>query len=120
MFIPSNLHFVHGIYLYAQVYQLAMERKKQLDAIQEDGYHMPDSYDGPGNHNSRFDVAKQRYAEPEDPEQANPFAEQEKWEAEQMRRHMKVKKHGPLLHRLQLNQNAFCLSYFCLSYETYQ
>ena len=67
-----------------------MERKKQLDAIQEDGYHMPDSYDGPGKHMTRFDVAKQRYAEPEDPEQANPFAEQEKWEAEQMRRHMKV------------------------------
>ena len=73
-----------------QVYELAMERKKQLDAIQEDGYHMPDSYDGPGKHMTRFDVAKQRYAEPEDPEQANPFAEQEKWEAEQMRRHMKV------------------------------
>ena len=74
-----------------QVYNLAMERKKQLEAIHEDGYHMPDSYDGPGKHASRYDVAKQRYAEPEDPEQANPFAEQEKWEAEQMRRHMKAR-----------------------------
>ena len=70
---------------------MAMERKKQLEAIHEDGYHMPDSYDGPGKHASRYDVAKQRYAEPEDPEQANPFAEQEKWEAEQMRRHMKAR-----------------------------
>jgi hypothetical protein len=67
-----------------------MERKKQLDAIQEDGYKMPDSYDDPSKHLSRLDVAKKRYAEPEDPEQANPFAEQEKWEAEQMRRQIKV------------------------------
>ena len=74
----------------SQVYNLAMERKKQLEAIHEDGYHMPDSYDDPRKHASRYDVAKQRYAEPEDPEQANPFAEQEKWEAEQLRRHMKV------------------------------
>lgn len=33
--------------------------------------------------------------EAEDPEKANPFAEQEKWEAEQMRRtHMKVSVQG--------------------------
>ncbi|GFH17515.1 uncharacterized protein HaLaN_14170, partial [Haematococcus lacustris] len=30
-----------------QVYDLAMERKRQLEAIHEDGYHMPDSYDQP-------------------------------------------------------------------------
>lgn len=74
-----------------QVYNLAKERKRQLEQIHEDGYHMPDSYDAPDKHHSRFDVAKQRYQEAEDPEKANPFAEQEKWEAEQMRRtHMKV------------------------------
>ena len=74
-----------------QVYNLAKERKRQLDAIHEDGYHMPDSYDAPGKHISRYDVAKQRYQEEEDPEKTNPFAEQEKWEAEQMGRHMKVR-----------------------------
>lgn len=73
------------------MYNLAKERKRQLEQIHEDGYHMPDSYDAPDKHHSRFDVAKQRYQEAEDPEKANPFAEQEKWEAEQMRRtHMKV------------------------------
>lgn len=30
-----------------QVYDLAMERKRQLDKIQEEGYRMPDSYDAP-------------------------------------------------------------------------
>lgn len=71
------------------MYNLAKERKRQLDAIQEDGYHMPDSYDEAGKHISRFDVAKQRYKE-EDPDKSNPFVEQEQWEAEQMNRHMKV------------------------------
>ncbi|KAG1680389.1 hypothetical protein FOA52_015480 [Chlamydomonas sp. UWO 241] len=69
-----------------QVYDLAMERKKQHEKIQEDGYHMPDSNDEPGKHITRFDVAKQRYQDAEDPEKANPFAEQEKWEAEQIGR----------------------------------
>lgn len=36
-----------------QVYDLAMERKRQLDAIHEEGYHMPDSYDAPEKRNSR-------------------------------------------------------------------
>eukprot|EP00798_Chlamydomonas_sp_ICE-L_P001143 gene1143-3707_t len=74
-----------------EVYRLAVDRKQQLDKIQEDGYKMPESYDEPEKRSGRLEAAKARYVADEDPEQANPFAEQEKWEAEQMgRSKMKV------------------------------
>ncbi|KAJ9518720.1 hypothetical protein QJQ45_018694, partial [Haematococcus lacustris] len=68
-----------------QVYDLAMERKRQLEAIHEDGYHMPDSYDQPEKQSARYAAAMQRY-KPEEEGKANPQAEQDAWEADQMRK----------------------------------
>jgi hypothetical protein len=36
-----------------RVYDLAMQHKKQLDAIHEQGYAMPDSYDAPEKRSAR-------------------------------------------------------------------
>ena len=48
---------------------------------------MPESYDEPERQANRFDVAKARYNEPEGAAaRGNPHAEQEAWEAEQMRK----------------------------------
>jgi hypothetical protein len=39
------------------VYDLAVERKRQLAAITEDGYQMPTSYDEPEKRNTRWVIA---------------------------------------------------------------
>jgi hypothetical protein len=36
-----------------QVYELAMERKRQLEKITEEGYQMPASYDAPEKRSQR-------------------------------------------------------------------
>lgn len=37
------------------MYDLAMERKRQLEAITEEGYKMPASYDEPEKRNARWE-----------------------------------------------------------------
>ncbi|KAG2496372.1 hypothetical protein HYH03_005601 [Edaphochlamys debaryana] len=70
-----------------EVLRLAKEKQRLMNAAVEDGYKMPDSYDEPNKYMSRYDVAKQRYSEPEGAAaKANPYAEQEAWEAEQYKK----------------------------------
>lgn len=66
-----------------QVYQLALQRAAKLEE-KEDGYHMPTAYDEDKmGHVKRFDVALDRYKEPET-DAATPWAEQDTWEKKQL------------------------------------
>eukprot|EP00775_Hariotina_reticulata_P008556 gene8556-8738_t len=70
-----------------RVYDLAVERKKALEAVVDDGYSLPTNYDAPEARESRYKVALQRYQpDPADATDATPAAEQERWEAEQAKR----------------------------------
>ncbi|GIL53495.1 hypothetical protein Vafri_9087, partial [Volvox africanus] len=70
-----------------EVLRLAREKQRLMNQAAEDGYRMPDSFDEPARYTSRYDVAKLRYSEPEGAAaRANPHAEQEAWEAEQMKK----------------------------------
>ncbi|KAG2437125.1 hypothetical protein HYH02_011381 [Chlamydomonas schloesseri] len=70
-----------------EVLRLAKEKQRLMNAAAEDGYKMPDSYDEPNKYATRYDVAKLRYSEPEGAAaRANPHAEQEAWEAEQLKK----------------------------------
>eukprot|EP00878_Enallax_costatus_P007712 GHUV01008073.1.p1 GENE.GHUV01008073.1~~GHUV01008073.1.p1 ORF type:complete len:730 (+),score=228.81 GHUV01008073.1:201-2390(+) len=70
-----------------RVYDLAVERKKALDAVVDDGYTLPTNYDAPEARESRYKVALERYKpDPSEQADAQPGAEQEKWEKEQMQR----------------------------------
>lgn len=40
-----------------QVYDLAMQKRKQQEAMLEEGYRMPDSYDDPQKRSSRWVAA---------------------------------------------------------------
>eukprot|EP00879_Flechtneria_rotunda_P010545 GHRR01011025.1.p1 GENE.GHRR01011025.1~~GHRR01011025.1.p1 ORF type:complete len:1017 (+),score=386.99 GHRR01011025.1:232-3282(+) len=75
-------------YAYKQrVYELAMERRKALESLVDDGYKMPTNYDAPETRESRYKVALQRYQpDPSEAADAAPGAEQERWEAEQAKR----------------------------------
>ncbi|GLC34308.1 hypothetical protein PLESTM_000181000 [Pleodorina starrii] len=70
-----------------EVLRLAKEKQRLMNQAAEDGYRMPDSFDAPERYASRYDVAKMRYSEPEGAAaRANPHAEQEAWEAEQIKK----------------------------------
>ncbi|KFM23132.1 Putative pre-mRNA-splicing factor ATP-dependent RNA helicase DHX16 [Auxenochlorella protothecoides] len=76
-----------------EVYRLAVERKKQLDELEhDDAYHLPGSYDAPGTApDKRYEVLTQRYREPEEDEVPDaPWAQQEAFEAEQIRKAVKT------------------------------
>lgn len=65
------------------VYQLALQRAAKLEE-KDDGYHMPTAYDDDKmGHLRRFDVALDRYKEPE-ADTATPWAEQATWEKKQL------------------------------------
>ena len=75
-----------------EVLRLAREKKRHLDELERDeGYHMPDAYDGDGGKSShkRYEVLTQRYREADDEAAAAadaPWAKQEAFEAEQIRK----------------------------------
>eukprot|EP00252_Welwitschia_mirabilis_P004082 TRINITY_DN14270_c0_g2_i1.p1 TRINITY_DN14270_c0_g2~~TRINITY_DN14270_c0_g2_i1.p1 ORF type:complete len:1044 (-),score=237.61 TRINITY_DN14270_c0_g2_i1:18-3149(-) len=66
------------------VYELALQRAKDIDDIVE--YRMPEAYDQEGKvkQEKRFAVALQRYKDPVADEKVNPYAEQEAWEQYQI------------------------------------
>eukprot|EP00873_Tetraselmis_striata_P011748 jgi/Tetstr1/432012/TSEL_021488.t1 len=69
-----------------RVYELALERQKQLDKLNaDDGYRLPEAYDQPGEarQDRRFAVAMERYQEVEEDDSA-PWKEQAGWEAHQI------------------------------------
>lgn len=69
-----------------RVYELALERQKQLDKLNaDDGYRLPEAYDQPGEarQDRRFAVAMERYQEEVEDDSA-PWKEQEGWEAHQI------------------------------------
>lgn len=68
-----------------RVYSLALERKKQLEEIDVQGYRLPTSYDEPEKRNEQLQLLSQRYREPDEEEaEATPWGEQERWEREQL------------------------------------
>ncbi|MEW5302705.1 MAG: hypothetical protein WDW36_005459 [Sanguina aurantia] len=78
-----------------EVYDLAMQRKAQTERGAEEGYVLPTSYDEPSARSGRYEAAMQRYKEPDaEGEGGNPYAEQERWEAEQLKRSRQLGKVG--------------------------
>ncbi|KIZ00349.1 Pre-mRNA-splicing factor ATP-dependent RNA helicase-like protein cdc28 [Monoraphidium neglectum] len=71
-----------------RVLELARERKRQLDSLDQERYQLPQSYDAADAKDSRLAVAKARYVEPkgDEADAALPNAEQERWEREQLAR----------------------------------
>ena len=68
-----------------RVYELATAQIRDIDSIMEDRYRLPSSYDESGQtgQDERFKAALRRYKDP-DGEDANPNAEQERWEKHQI------------------------------------
>ncbi|PRW59127.1 pre-mRNA-splicing factor ATP-dependent RNA helicase DHX16 isoform A [Chlorella sorokiniana] len=71
-----------------QVYKLAVERKKQLEELeQDDHYHMPTGYEDEKGRSQKYEVLTQRYRDVEAEEkQETPWAQQEQFEAEQIKK----------------------------------
>lgn len=69
-----------------QIYKLAMEQVRDVDAILDDRYKMPDTYDegGKDGNDKRFNAMTARYRDTKDADDTNPFKEQEEWEAHQI------------------------------------
>ena len=65
-----------------RVYELANQRIKEIDNVVE--YRIPEAYDEPGkeSQDKRYAAALERYKEV-DADEANPFREQDEWEAHQ-------------------------------------
>ncbi len=68
-----------------RVYELATAQIRDIDTIMEDRYRLPSSYDesGEAGQDERFKAALRRYKDP-DGDDANPNAEQERWEKHQI------------------------------------
>ena len=68
-----------------RVYELATAQIRDIDSIMEDRYRLPSSYDesGQAGQDERLKAALRRYKDP-DGEDANPNAEQERWEKHQI------------------------------------
>lgn len=73
-----------------QVYRLAVERKKQLDELeQDDAYHMPTGYEDAKGRSQKYEVLTQRYRDVEaeaEAKQETPWGQQEAFEAEQIKK----------------------------------
>ena len=73
-----------------QLLDLATQQIRNLDSAMEDRYQLPDAHDGPGqtplSADARYAAALQRYkpSAADAADDANPFKEQEAWEAHQM------------------------------------
>jgi pre-mRNA-splicing factor ATP-dependent RNA helicase DHX16 len=69
-----------------KIYALATSQVRDIDAVMEDRYRMPDAYDeGDGSgRDKRFQVALDRYKDTKDADDTNPFREQEVWEKHQI------------------------------------
>ena len=69
-----------------KIYKLAMEQVRDVDAILDDRYKMPDSYDEGGKQGAdkRFEALTARYRDTQDADDTNPFKEQEEWESHQI------------------------------------
>ena len=70
-----------------RVYELATAQIRDIDTIMEDRYRLPSSYDenGKAGQDERLKAAVRRYKDP-DGDDANPNAEQERWEKHQIGR----------------------------------
>lgn len=71
-----------------KVYELAMEQINSINEALEERYQIPTAYDDPNkpkSMNERFAVARQRYKEPDPEDDANPFKDQDRWEAHQVK-----------------------------------
>tara|TARA_B110000008_G_scaffold228618_1_gene230732 strand:+ start:79 stop:3366 length:3288 start_codon:yes stop_codon:yes gene_type:complete len=71
-----------------KVYELAMEQINSINDALEERYSIPTAYDDPNkpkSTNERFAVARQRYKEPDPEDDANPFKDQDQWEAHQVK-----------------------------------
>ena len=68
-----------------RVYELATAQIRDIDTIMEDRYRLPSSYDenGKAGQDERLKAAVRRYKDP-DGDDANPNAEQERWEKHQI------------------------------------
>ena len=68
-----------------RVYELATAQIRDIDTIMEDRYRLPSSYDenGKAGQDERLNAAVRRYKDP-DGDDANPNAEQERWEKHQI------------------------------------
>ena len=73
-----------------QLLDLATQQIRNIDSAMEDRYQLPDAHDGPGQTpltaDARYAAALQRYkpSAADAADDANPFKEQEAWEAHQM------------------------------------
>ncbi|KAI3507725.1 hypothetical protein L1887_22716 [Cichorium endivia] len=69
-----------------QIYELVKKPSQEDDNVNE--YRMPDTYDEEGgvDQEKRFAVAMERYRDSKDGDKMNPFAEQEAWVDQQIRK----------------------------------
>lgn len=69
-----------------KVYELATQQIRDIDSIMENRYRLPESYDddmSKERQDKRFAVALERYKDTSEADDANPFKEQQEWEAHQ-------------------------------------